>query len=157
MLQYPLLGFKIIARTSTSGGGARSEEGTRVYSRSRRRLRSAFQKRRSGSAAKKRWLRTRNPPGADNLALVLRRLCADFVALHSSECRQRYNSRRSRCWQKIIYTARCCRRVIGMRHADLRPEATVVVMIAEPASALLYGPAVWHLVWVCECVLYCGG
>ena len=37
-----------------------------------------------------------------------------------------------------------------MRHADLRREATAV--IAKPASALLFGTAVWYLVcgvWVC--------
>ena len=34
-----------------------------------------------------------------------------FVGLHSAESRQSY-SRRSRCWQHGIDTARCCRRVI---------------------------------------------
>ena len=34
-----------------------------------------------------------------------------FVELHSAESRQSY-SRRSRCWQHGIETARCCRRVI---------------------------------------------
>ena len=36
---------------------------------------------------------------------------ATFVELHSAESRQSY-SRRSRCWQHGIETARCCRRVI---------------------------------------------
>ena len=36
---------------------------------------------------------------------------ATFVELHSAESRQNY-SRRSRCWQHGIETARCCRRVI---------------------------------------------
>ena len=34
-----------------------------------------------------------------------------------------------------------------MHHADLRREATAA--IAKAASALLYGTAVWYLVWVC--------
>ena len=41
-----------------------------------------------------------------------------------------------------------------MRHADLRREATAV--IAKPASVLLYGTAVWYLVWACGCAP-CGG
>ena len=36
---------------------------------------------------------------------------ATFVALRSAESRESY-SRRSRCWQNGIDTARCCRRVI---------------------------------------------
>ena len=42
---------------------------------------------------------------------------------------------------------RCWRAELGLRHAYLRREATAV--IAKEASALLYGTAVWHLVWVC--------
>ena len=34
-----------------------------------------------------------------------------------------------------------------MRHANLQREAKAVV--AKAASALLYDPAVWFLVWVC--------
>ena len=41
----------------------------------------------------------------------------------------------------------------SMRHADLRREATAVIV--KPASALLYDTAVWYLVWACGCVL-CG-
>ena len=39
-----------------------------------------------------------------------------------------------------------------MRHADLRREATAVIVKA--ASALLYDTAVWYLVcvWACGCV-----
>ena len=47
-----------------------SEEITRVYSRSRRRLRSVFQNRRSWSAAERGWLRTRMPPGTESLWLL---------------------------------------------------------------------------------------
>ena len=43
-------------------------------------LRSAFQKRRSWSAAERGWLITRMPPGADNLALVFRKLRADLAS-----------------------------------------------------------------------------
>ena len=56
------------------------EEITRVYSRSRRRLRFVFQNRWSWSAAERGWLIARILPGAENLALVLRRLCADFAS-----------------------------------------------------------------------------
>ena len=41
----------------------------------------------------------------------------------------------------------CWRAELGVRHADLRREATAV--IAKAASALLYDTAVWYLVWVC--------
>ena len=50
----------------------------------------------------------------------------------------------TRCWQSEQ----------GVRHADLRREATAV--IAKPASALLYDTAVWYLVWVCGRV-FCVG
>ena len=39
------------------------------------------------------------------------KLRSNFVELHSAQSRQSY-SRRSRCWQHGIETARCCRRVI---------------------------------------------
>ena len=58
----------------------RSEEITRVNSRSRRRLRFVFQNRRSWSAAEREWLIARMLPSAESLALVLRRLCADLVS-----------------------------------------------------------------------------
>ena len=45
-------------------------------------LRSTFLKRRSWSAAKRGWLRTRMPPGADNLAPVFRRLFAELEPEH---------------------------------------------------------------------------
>ena len=58
----------------------RSEEITRAYSSSRRRLRFVFQNRRSWSAAERGWLITSMLPGAESIALVLRRLCADLAA-----------------------------------------------------------------------------
>ena len=57
-----------------------SEEIIRAYSRSRRRLRFVFQNRRSWSAAERGWLITPKLPGAESLALVLRRLCADLAS-----------------------------------------------------------------------------
>ena len=42
---------------------------------------------------------------------------------------------------------RCWRAELGWRHANLRREATAVLV--KPASALLYDAAVWYLVWVC--------
>ena len=59
----------------------RSEEITRTYSRSRRRLRFVIQNRRSWSATERRWLISRMLPGAGSMALVfLRRLCADLAS-----------------------------------------------------------------------------
>ena len=58
----------------------RSEEITRAYSRSRRRLFFVLQNRRSWSAAERGWLITPMLPGAESLALVLRRLCADLAS-----------------------------------------------------------------------------
>ena len=58
----------------------RSEEITRAYSRPRRRLRFVFQNRRSWSAAERGCLITSMLPGAESLALVLRRLCADLAS-----------------------------------------------------------------------------
>ena len=58
----------------------RSEEITRAHSRLRRRLRVLFQNRRSWSAAEKGCLITPMLPGAESLALVLRRLCADLAS-----------------------------------------------------------------------------
>ena len=58
----------------------RSEEITRAYSRSRRRLRFVFQNRRSWSAVEMGWLITPMLLGAESLALVLRRLCAGLAS-----------------------------------------------------------------------------
>ena len=48
---------------------------------------------------------------------------------------------------------RCWRADLGVRHADLRGEATAV--LAKAASPLLYDTAVWYLVWVCGRVSVC--
>ena len=53
--------------------------------------------------------RATNPRPSGLMALDLTK--TTFVALHSAESRQSY-SRRSRCWQNYIDTARCCHRVI---------------------------------------------
>ena len=48
---------------------------------------------------------------------------------------------------------RCWRAEPGMRHADVRREATAV--IGKPASARLFDTAVWYLVWACGRVGVC--
>ena len=48
---------------------------------------------------------------------------------------------------------RCWRGELGVRHVDLRREATTV--IANATSTMLYDTAVWFLVWVCGRVGVC--
>ena len=51
------------------------------------------------------------------------------------------------CTAAVACDTCCWRAELGVRHADLRREATAV--IAKAAWSLLYDTAVWYLVWVC--------
>ena len=85
---------------------------------------------------------------------------ATFVELHSAESRQSY-SKRSRCWQHGIDTARCCRRVThaagewNLRHADLLREATAVIATPASAPCMILQCGTWYgcvAVWPWGCV-----